>query len=250
VVDDVDHIRDLITAPGKQSLILRYQDGDRIWLTAVDPSSLKTGARFEVPGFIFFAADRAGDRIAAGTSNGVVVYDAASGDVIGRLGGSEQRAAAITPADQLLVGSTGGDLTMYDLDSLEPERTLDGNRGLMVGASSTKEGNLIAVTTGDRTASLFDVATGIRLGDPIPIEFGDDGGANASWLSLDGRWLAVRGESTAGAEAIQIWDLDPQHWIHAACRLAGRNLTEAEWDTLVGGLAPYQRTCEDPVSTS
>ncbi len=31
----------------------------------------------------------------------------------------------------------------------------------------------------------------------------------------------------------------------AACRIAGRNLTEAEWDEHVGRLAPYRELCPD-----
>ena len=31
----------------------------------------------------------------------------------------------------------------------------------------------------------------------------------------------------------------------AACRLAGRNLTQAEWDQYIGDLAPYTTTCPD-----
>ena len=33
-------------------------------------------------------------------------------------------------------------------------------------------------------------------------------------------------------------------WIDAACELAGRNLTHAEWDRYIGDLAPYRRTRE------
>jgi hypothetical protein len=42
-----------------------------------------------------------------------------------------------------------------------------------------------------------------------------------------------------------VWDLDPQHWIAAACKVAGRNLTPQEWKTDIGDLAPYHRTCPD-----
>ena len=41
-------------------------------------------------------------------------------------------------------------------------------------------------------------------------------------------------------QGIVVWDLDPAHWVDAACRLAGRNLTHAEWDQYIGDLAPYQ----------
>ena len=44
-------------------------------------------------------------------------------------------------------------------------------------------------------------------------------------------------------QGIVVWDLDPAHWVDAACQLAGRNLTHAEWDQYIGDLAPYRQTC-------
>ena len=66
-------------------------------------------------------------------------------------------------------------------------------------------------------------------------------------LSLDGRWLAVGGAARRARrrrdQATQIWDLDPTHWVSAACGVAGRNLTREEWATHIGDLAPYRPTC-------
>ena len=38
------------------------------------------------------------------------------------------------------------------------------------------------------------------------------------------------------------WELDPSRWQEAACRAAGRNLTQAEWTEYVGD-EPYRATC-------
>jgi hypothetical protein len=60
--------------------------------------------------------------------------------------------------------------------------------------------------------------------------------------------LAVAGVTRHG---IVVWDLDPTHWVDAARRLAGRNLTHAEWNQYIGNLAPYHRTCPDyPADTT
>jgi len=108
---------------------------------------------------------------------------------------------------------------------------------------------MIAINGGDHTAALYDVASGIQIGGPISIGADEH---NAVHLSLDGRWLAVGGQATnndgpqsdpQAAHAAQIWDLDPQDWVSAACRLAGRNLTREEWSTHIGSLAPYRATC-------
>jgi hypothetical protein len=40
-----------------------------------------------------------------------------------------------------------------------------------------------------------------------------------------------------------IWDLDPERWLEAACQLAGRNLTRAEFDQHIGDLEPCRQTC-------
>ena len=39
-----------------------------------------------------------------------------------------------------------------------------------------------------------------------------------------------------------VWDVDPAHWDAMACRIAGRNLTHAEWNQYIPG-RPYQTTC-------
>jgi hypothetical protein len=58
---------------------------------------------------------------------------------------------------------------------------------------------------------------------------------------------AIRGDGLEAAVAtdqgIVIWDLDPDHWVDAACQIAGRNLTRIEWAQYVGDLAPYRSTC-------
>ena len=45
--------------------------------------------------------------------------------------GAPCAAPSITPADQLFVSSLGGELTLYDLDTLQPIRTFGGSRGFV-----------------------------------------------------------------------------------------------------------------------
>ena len=82
----------------------------------------------------------------------------------------------------------------------------------------------------------------MSLGTPITIPDGED---NFLSLSPDGRWLALGGAAPDRYRdaSIKMWDLDPDHWVDAACKVAGRNLTRAEWNDLVGNLAPYHATC-------
>jgi hypothetical protein len=76
-----------------------------------------------------------------------------------------------------------------------------------------------------------------------------DGQWNHVNISLDGKWLTVGGErhenAIRGRDPFQLWDLDPEHWMTAAGRVAGRNLTRHEWADNIGDLAPSRATCPD-----
>ena len=57
---------------------------------------------------------------------------------------------------------------------------------------------------------------------------------------FDGETTMVTALAADGS--IYRWDTNPDSWIEFACRVAGRNLTDAEWrDTF--GHRPYRRTC-------
>jgi hypothetical protein len=62
-------------------------------------------------------------------------------------------------------------------------------------------------------------------------------------------WSVLRDDGEAVAietdQGTVVWDLDPDSLADAACRVAGRNLTRAEWDEHVGSLAPYRELCPD-----
>jgi WD40 repeat protein len=137
--------------------------------------------------------------------------------------------------DGELVGATGGDVTRYDLATLEPIADLPGASGEVNMLQFSDDGSVLLATSNDETLSVYDVGTGTRLGDRIahdaPLIYG---GA----LRHDGRAVAVTVPT-----GVAIWDLDPDHLRDAACQLAGRNLTEREWDTYLNSLGPYRRTC-------
>lgn len=59
-----------------------------------------------------------------------------------------------------------------------------------------------------------------------------------SGYSADGRRLVGAG----GLGEISTWDLDPATWVTAACRMAGRDLTPAEWRSILPDRPP-QKVC-------
>ena len=93
------------------------------------------------------------------------------------------------------------------------------------------DGSLVASVV-DGHLSQWDGRTGRYLGSvTVPA----DGDAD---FSDDGRHLLFAGEDGS----VLTWDLDPRSWTAAACRLAGRDLSEAEWRTYLPS-RPFARTC-------
>ena len=125
----------------------------------------------------------------------------------------------------------------YDVDTLAPIRSFGGSRGAIQEVYGTTDGSTIAARGGDGIVSLFDVATGTRLGPPFAATPDDQ-----LYVSLanDGTTLAYGGGLHSG---IKVVDLDPDAWIDASCRIAGRNLTTEEWTTYIGDLADFTSTC-------
>ncbi len=95
------------------------------------------------------------------------------------------------------------------------------------------DGSLLVASAPGQT-QLFDVTSRTPLGGGIET-------AGSAAVGPDGRQLAV-----ATTSGVALWDLDPAHWVEAACRIAGRNLTRDEWSTYIGDLAPYHETCPTP----
>jgi WD40 repeat protein len=85
----------------------------------------------------------------------------------------------------------------------------------------------------DRSVVLWDVGGRQRLGSL----FGHLAAAREVVFSGDGRNLVTIGEDGN----LIFWNLNSASWEAKACMLAGRNLTKAEWDQLLGG--DYRRTC-------
>jgi WD40 repeat protein len=195
------------------------------------------GTPIEVPDYVWSAVSPRGHRVAIGTIDGVRVFDGESGAELWADETPDLRGVFITLADDLIVSSLGGELQVRDLDTGEVKRSLGGSRGFVQEVHSTADGSMIAIRGGDGTIGLFDVASGVQIGLPITIS---DDEVTSIALALDGTTLAAGGGLEDG---VALWDLRPESWIAAACALAGRDLTEEEWDNNIGDLAEYRSTC-------
>ena len=100
-----------------------------------------------------------------------------------------------------------GEITEYDLDTLQPLGSFPGFRALvnLNGLRFSNDGKILIASSLDRTFSIYDVATRTRLGDTIPSEF-TTGALGIPFLRPDGMAVAV-----GSSDGIVIWDLDPEH---------------------------------------
>ena len=143
--------------------------------------------------------------------------------------------AVTTLAGDTVVGAEGNRLLTYSVDDLAVTGSLPNTAAGTTSLEASSDGRTLLATGPDGNATLFDLASGMRLGDAIPSAGGDGFAAS---LRPDGRELIV-----VLADGLQVWDLDPDSQAEAACRIAGRDLTREEWDTYLGTIGPYRSTC-------
>ena len=67
--------------------------------------------------------------------------------------------------------------------------------------------------------------------------------APRSLLALVGASESGKSSVLRGPTGTTLWDLDDAHWRANACKLAGRNLTRAEWSRYLSSVGAYRRTC-------
>jgi WD40 repeat protein len=110
-----------------------------------------------------------------------------------------------------------------------------GHNGYDVSMSFSPNGTVLASSGSDSKIFLYDVRTGEMLGEA----FGPD---RNSWLYAEFR--ADRNEIVGYFDdgSMARWDVDPASQVRVACQIAGRELTQAEWEKLVPG-RPYQPIC-------
>lgn len=145
---------------------------------------------------------------------------------------------AIVVGGTVVGNNFSGAISLYDGNTLRKIATLPGSRGYANQLLASRDGHTLVVRGGDRSVSLYDLASRTRIGVPLQIDQQDDSVAS---LSADGQTLAIGG----GPRGVQLWDLRPTRWVEAACQLAGRNLTRDEWNTYLAWAGPYRRTCAD-----
>ncbi|MGA8980034.1 MAG: WD40 repeat domain-containing protein, partial [Pedococcus sp.] len=134
---------------------------------------------------------------------------------------------------RVIVGAGPAGTGLLDATSLRWISRPSAAQAGLVGyyAAWSKDGSRVASSNEGRV-SYWDGRTGAHLGTAT---VGSDGDLS---FSTDGTQLLVAG--TDGS--VRSWDLDPASWVTAACRLAGRPLTEQEWRNYLPK-RPFRQVC-------
>ena len=128
-----------------------------------------------------------------------------------------------------------GDLIIVDTGSGEVLSRVElGPRSSPTGADWSPDGSMLVVSNYDGSVRLVDVAAGTLVGSPLQL----DSSLAVAWF-VDDDHIAVW--NTAMSE-VSIVPVGVAAWTEAACAIAGRNLTVAEWEFHLPG-RPYKSTC-------
>ena len=193
------------------------------------------------PGALVFASFTAdGDRLlgynGAGDEGRWTIWDTDSGDVLDA-GTAHELINPRFGGDTLYAERELGDFSVVQLDPVSHEPVGPPLTGSVVTYGSYVEsgdGTLVARSTFDGTTRVYDKATGTIIGRELT------GTADNpdSEFAADGTTLMV-----ITGKHVSLWNYDIDSWPGIACRVAGRNLTRAEWEEFGPRTVEYRATC-------
>ena len=154
---------------------------------------------------------------------------------------------AFSPDGERVIGATSSGVTrQWDASTgREVPPALVGQAGVVAGVAYSSDGQMLATTTlGLSTTRLWEMPAGRPIGGDLvgghvpytirTVSIPHFARSRAAFAP-DGTHLA-----TAGADgAAELWDLRPDEWLRAACSVAGRDLTTAEWQENLPARDPF-----------
>jgi WD40 repeat protein len=135
----------------------------------------------------------------------------------------------------LVAGGVDGTIGFWDVAHLRKVARL-GTGHPVTAVAFDPTGRIVASGGDDGSVTLWDAGRMQQLGSPMTMH-GD--GVTSLAFEPDGTELASGGAD----QAVVLWNTDPSSWLHASCAIAGRSLSQAEWDAFVGNDHHYHRTC-------
>ena len=149
---------------------------------------------------------------------------------------------AVATRDRLVVSTGDGRVHTLDSNTLRDEGDLTPTGVVMTYLTASLDGSRIALLGADQTIRIADPTSRTFFGNPIgadPNDVVDHADFSAGdVLNGDGTQLAI-----GSGRGIVVLDLAPARLTTAACRIAGRNLTQAEWNRYVGSQSSYTTLC-------
>ncbi len=156
-----------------------------------------------------------------GSGSTLVAWDAHTGRQLFSSGSLDAESFDFSPDSRLLgVGTGDGRFVALDARTGKPTASIQVGAGEISNVSFSPDGRSFAVASNDHTASVWDVRSGMRLGNA----FGPYPGTIPSVLFEHNGRLLINLLSN-GIE----WPMDVGTWERFACQAAGRDLTGAEW---------------------
>jgi WD40 repeat protein len=107
----------------------------------------------------------------------------------------------------------------------------------VISTSFSSDGSVLATSGSGGTAALWDVGSGKRIGAPLT------GPPSQGVAAFDSTGHTLATAFSDGT--VLLWDVDPASWLKRACAVAGRPLTQQEWQEFLPG-RPYKPSCGTP----
>jgi WD40 repeat protein/predicted Ser/Thr protein kinase len=150
--------------------------------------------------------------------------------------------SALTPAvayspDGHTIATGGGDgaVRFWDAASGAPAGSISASAGWVNTVAFSPDGRTLSAAASDGTVRLIDVRTRAEIGTALPGPVRESASAA---FSPGGKSLVVVYGTGDGIA----WDVDPAVWRDRACAIAGRSLSETEWQEFLAG-RPYEPAC-------
>jgi WD40 repeat protein/DNA-binding SARP family transcriptional activator len=135
---------------------------------------------------------------------------------------------------QIATGDSTGSVAFWDAATGRQSSQFRTEVSFVASVTFSPDGSEVMTTGGDGTLRLWDLASHKLVGGPLP---GSNTGGWGTYFP-DGRHVI----SVFGSGAGVVWDVDPADWELAACAVANRELTPAEWHDFVPERG-YRRIC-------